>query len=35
MTEEINQPLPQAYNDILVATKASGFTMASDILTCS
>jgi predicted O-methyltransferase YrrM len=35
MTEEINQPLPQAYNDILEATKASGFTMASDILTCS
>jgi predicted O-methyltransferase YrrM len=35
MTEEINQPLPQAYNDILEATNASGFTMASDILTCS
>src|SRR5688572_21764159 len=35
MTEEINQPLPQAYHEILEATKASGFTMASDILTCS
>jgi predicted O-methyltransferase YrrM len=35
MTEEINQPLPQAYYDILEATNASGFTMASDILTCS
>lgn len=35
MTEEINQPLPQPYHAILEATKASGFTMASDILTCS
>lgn len=35
MTEEINQRLPKAYNDIDAATKLSGFTMASDILTCS
>jgi predicted O-methyltransferase YrrM len=35
MTEEINQPLPKAYNSILKATEAAGFTMASDILTCS
>ena len=35
MTEEINQPIPAAYNQIDKATKASGFTMASDILTCS
>jgi predicted O-methyltransferase YrrM len=35
MTEEINQHLPKAYNDIDAATKSSGFTMASDILTCS
>ena len=35
MTEQINQRLPQAYNDIDAATKLSGFTMASDILTCS
>jgi predicted O-methyltransferase YrrM len=35
MTEEINQPLPKAYNEINEATQASGFTMASDILTCS
>ena len=35
MIEEINQPLPKAYNSILKATEASGFTMASDILTCS
>jgi predicted O-methyltransferase YrrM len=35
MTEEINQPLPKAYNEINDATQASGFTMASDILTCS
>jgi predicted O-methyltransferase YrrM len=35
MTEEINQPLPLNYSDIDVATKAAGFTMASDILTCS
>lgn len=35
MTEEINQPLPNAYQEINEATKASGFSMASDILTCS
>ncbi len=35
MTEEINQHLPAAYNDIDAATKLAGFTMASDILTCS
>jgi len=35
MTEEINQQLPKAYIDIDEATRISGFTMASDILTCS
>jgi predicted O-methyltransferase YrrM len=35
MTEEINQSLPKHYIKIDEATKASGFTMASDILTCS
>ena len=35
MTEEIIQPLPTAYHEINEATKASGFSMASDILTCS
>jgi predicted O-methyltransferase YrrM len=35
MTEEINQPLPKAYNEINEATRLSGFTMASDMLTCS
>src|SRR3954466_12118491 len=35
MTEEINQELPKSYLDIDQATKASGFTMASDVLTCS
>lgn len=35
MTEEINQPLPKAYIGINEATKRSGFTMASDVLTCS
>lgn len=35
MNEEINQPYPSVYNTILEATTASGFTMASDILTCS
>jgi predicted O-methyltransferase YrrM len=35
MTEETNQPFPEAYLDIDSATKASGFTMASDVLTCS
>jgi len=35
MTEEINQPLPINYKAINEATQASGFTMASDVLTCS
>lgn len=35
MTEEVNQPLPKDYQDILDATKVADFTMASDILTCS
>lgn len=35
MTQEINNPLPSAYEAIDLATKASGFNMASDIQTCS
>ncbi len=35
MTEEINQTYPNAYANIDEATKKSGFTMASDPLTCS
>ena len=35
MTEEINQQFPPAYNDIAEATKIVGFTMSSDVLTCS
>lgn len=35
MTEQIIQHLPAAYNDINAATQLAGFTMASDILTCS
>ncbi len=35
MIEEINLQLPKTYNDISEATRISGFTMASDILTCS
>ncbi len=35
MTEEINQNYPKAYQQINSATKASGFDMASDVLTCS
>lgn len=35
MTEEITQSLPKTYHEIDAATKLSGFTMASDILTCS
>jgi len=35
MTEEINQYFPKAYTEIDEATKLSGFTMASDALTCS
>ena len=35
MNQDINQPVPDAYYTIDAATKASGFTMASDIYTCS
>lgn len=35
MTAEINQPFPAAYKAIKEATELSGFTMASDVLTCS
>ncbi|MEO8412490.1 MAG: class I SAM-dependent methyltransferase [Ginsengibacter sp.] len=35
MTEEINQRVPKTYFDIDAATKLSGFTMASDVLTCT
>ena len=35
MIDEINQRIPVAYFDIDKATKENGFTMASDILTCS
>jgi predicted O-methyltransferase YrrM len=35
MTNEINQQFPTAYNEIVEATRMSGFTMASDSLTCS
>jgi predicted O-methyltransferase YrrM len=35
MTHTINQPFPSAYKSIDEATKQSGFTMASDVLTCS
>lgn len=35
MTEAIQQAFPTAYNEIDTATKDSGFTMASDVLTCS
>lgn len=35
MTEEISQRLPESYLAIDKVTKDSGFTMASDILTCS
>lgn len=35
MTEEISQQLPKSYLAIDKATKDSGFTMASDIFTCS
>jgi predicted O-methyltransferase YrrM len=34
MTEEIRQSYPEAYFRIEKATKDSGFTMASDVLTC-
>jgi predicted O-methyltransferase YrrM len=35
MTQEINQPVPKHYKAIQEGTIASGFTMASDIMTCS
>ena len=35
MTYEINQPYPPTYIQIDEATRNSGFTMASDVLTCS
>ncbi|HYG39553.1 MAG TPA: class I SAM-dependent methyltransferase [Cytophagales bacterium] len=35
MTEEITQQIPKAYSEIDEQTKLSGFTMASDIKTCS
>ncbi|WP_373496603.1 O-methyltransferase [Aquiflexum sp.] len=35
MTEEINQPIPKSYSDIVRETEKSGFTMASDMLACS
>jgi predicted O-methyltransferase YrrM len=35
MTAEINQSIPDSYFDIDKATKENGFTMPSDILTCS
>ncbi len=35
MTQEIHQQYPKTYDDIDEATKLSGFTMASDVLTCS
>lgn len=35
MTEEINQHFPKTYKRIDEATKLSGFTMASEVLTCS
>ena len=35
MTEEINQQFPTSYLEIDNETKNAGFTMASDVLTCS
>ncbi|MHA4811552.1 O-methyltransferase [Flavitalea flava] len=35
MIHAINQPFPKAYPAIAEATSQSGFTMASDVLTCS
>ncbi len=35
MTDKIFQPLPKSYLNIDKATKENGFTMPSDILTCS
>ncbi len=35
MTQDINKSIPEAYERIDEATKTLGFTMASDIQTCS
>lgn len=35
MLDQTNYQFPKLYNDIYEATKLSGFTMASDVLTCS
>src|SRR3954453_20496111 len=35
MTEEITQQIPTTYFDIAESTERSGFTMASDVKTCS
>jgi len=35
MTNDINQQFPTAYSEIVEATSRSGFTMASDSLTCT
>lgn len=35
MTQEVNQPIPKCYASIQEATSQMGFTMASDMLTCS
>jgi predicted O-methyltransferase YrrM len=35
MTDDITQPFPSSYTGIQEATKSHGFTMASDVLTCS
>ncbi|MBE7171200.1 MAG: class I SAM-dependent methyltransferase [Williamsia sp.] len=35
MNPNVNQPAPAAYRQILKATQSAGFTMASEILTCS
>lgn len=35
MNNEINQPFPNTYTAILAATENAGFSMASEVLTCS
>jgi predicted O-methyltransferase YrrM len=35
MTDDISQPFPSKYGDIVAATAATGFTMGSDLKTCS
>lgn len=35
MNQDLNQAFPSTYLSILEATKSAGFTMASDLLTCS